>query len=110
MKLNEIPFERIKSGKKIIEIRLCDEKRKDLNLGDIISFSKLPGSNEQLSVEVIGLLRYKTFQDLVSDFQMSYFGYPNNHDKRDFVESIYQIYSKEDEQKYGVLGIRIKLV
>ena len=110
MKLYESPFDRIKSGKKRIEIRLYDEKRQSLNLGDIITFSKLPYLNDELSVEVIGLLRYRTFQDLVDDFPMSHFGYSGDHDKRAFVESIYQIYSKEDEQKYGVLGIRIKLV
>lgn len=38
MKLNDSPFDRIKSGKKIIDIRLFDEKRKLLNLGDIIHF------------------------------------------------------------------------
>ncbi|SRR6056297_2173254 len=110
MKLYESPFDRIKSGKKRIEIRLFDEKRQSLNLGDIITFSKLPDLNDELSVEVIGLLRYKSFQDLVNDFPMSYFGYPDDHDKRAFAESIYSIYSKEDEQKYSVLGIRIKLV
>ncbi len=110
MKLYESPFDRIKSGKKRIEIRLFDEKRQRLNLGDIITFSKLPDLNEDLSVEVIGLLRYKSFQDLVDDFPMSYFGYPDDQDKRAFVESIYNIYSKEDEQKYGVFGIKIKLV
>ena len=110
MKLYESPFDRIKSGKKRIEIRLFDEKRQSLNLGDVITFSKLPDLNDELSVEVIGLLRYRTFQDLVDDFPMSYFGYTDDHNKRAFVESIYQIYSKEDEQKYGVLGIRIKLV
>ena len=110
MKLYESPFDRIKSGKKRIEIRLFDEKRQSLNLGDIITFSKLPDIDDSLSVEVIGLLRYGTFQDLVDDFPMSYFGYTDDHDKGAFVESVYQIYSKEDEQKHGVLGIRIKLV
>src|SRR3989344_430561 len=109
MKLYESPFNRIKLGKKRVEIRLFDEKRQSLDLGDIITFSKLPDLEENLSVEVIGLLRYRTFQELVDDFQMNYFGYPDDHDKRAFVESIYKIYSKEEEKKYGVLGIRIKL-
>jgi len=107
MKLNESSFERIKSGKKRIEIRLFDEKRQNPNLSDTIYFSKLPHLNEQLSVEVIGLLRYRTFKNLGEDFPISCFGYPDDHDKRAFVESMHPIYSKEDEQKYGVLGIKI---
>jgi ASC-1-like (ASCH) protein len=36
MKLTTEPFDKIKSGSKIIEVRLFDEKRKDINLGDEI--------------------------------------------------------------------------
>lgn len=110
MKLNESPFDRIKSSRKLIEIRLFDEKRRRVDLGDTIEFSKLPALNDRLEVEVTGLLRYKTFQDLVNDFSMSSFGYPEDYDKSKFVEEIYTVYTKEEEQKYGVLGIRIKLV
>lgn len=38
MKLLEDPFEQIKSGAKTVEIRLFDEKRKVLRVGDIIEF------------------------------------------------------------------------
>jgi ASC-1-like (ASCH) protein len=110
MKLYESPFDRIKSGKKRIEIRLFDEKRQGVNLGDIIHFSKLPDLNERLSTEVIGLLRYKSFQDLVDDFPMSAFGYPDDYDKRAFVQECYEVYTPEEEKKFGVLGIRIKLL
>ncbi len=40
---------------------------------------------------------------------MEYFGYPKDHPKDEFIESIYTIYSKEEEEKYSVLGIQIKL-
>ena len=42
MKLNTEPFERIKSGRKKLELRLFDEKRQRLDIGDIIIFSRLP--------------------------------------------------------------------
>lgn len=110
MKLYKGPFKKIRLSEKKIEIRLFDEKRRKLNIGDRITFSKLPDLNEQLSVEIIGLLQYSSFRGLVDDFPMSYFGYPENYDKIHFVESIYQIYTREDEQKYGVLGIRMRLI
>jgi len=97
MKLNESPFDRIRSGIKRIEIRLFDEKRQTLNIGDIITFSKLPNLNESFPVKIISLLRYKTFQDFVDNFPMKYFWYSDNHNKQIFIESIYQIYSKEEE-------------
>lgn len=110
MKLNESPFDLIKSRNKIIEIRLFDEKRRDINLGDIIEFLKLPKMDERLKVEVTELLFYHTFVDLINDFPMSYFGYPENYDKSKFIEQIYEIYTREEEEKYGVLGIRLKLL
>lgn len=113
MKLNDSPFDRIKSGKKVIEIRLFDEKRKLLTLGDTINFLRIPDIEEskvELKVQVTGLLRYQTFADLVNDFPITYFGYPNDHGKDVFIDSIYKIYTPEQEAKYGVLGIRIKLI
>ena len=78
-------------------------------MGDIIEFSRLPKMDERLEVEVIGLLLYRTFAELVNDFPMNSFGYPNDYDKSKFVEQIYKVYTKEEEQKYGVFGIKIKL-
>ena len=57
MRLFESPFERIKSGKKTIELRLFDEKRQKLSIGDIVEFSKLPDMKEKARVEVVALLR-----------------------------------------------------
>ncbi len=110
MKLNERPFELVKSGKKNIEIRLFDEKRQRLKIGDTIIFSKLQELKEMVSVKITGLLHYAIFQELVNALPMSDFGYQEDYNKDDFVNSIYTIYSKEEEQKYGVLGIRIKLL
>jgi len=110
MKLLESPYDRISSGKKIIEIRLFDEKRQKLNVGDIIEFSKLPDSEDKVKVKIVALLRYKSFRDLVNDFGMEYYGYLKDYSVDEFVNSIYTIYSKEKEQQYGVLGIKIKLL
>ena len=41
MKLYDAPFELIKSGKKTIEVRCNDEKRRKLNVGDKIIFYSL---------------------------------------------------------------------
>jgi ASC-1-like (ASCH) protein len=110
MRLNANPFERIRLGKKTIEIRLFDEKRQEINLNDIIEFLMLPEMEEKILVEVRGLLRYKTFSDLLNDFSMSNFGYSDKYHKSEFMEQIYETYTREEEEKYGVLGIRIKVI
>jgi len=110
MSLLEAPFELIKSGKKTVEIRLFDEKRQKLKVGDVIEFSKLPALSEKMSVEVIALLRYKTFKSMIEDLGMECFGYSSGYSQDYFLDKIYSIYSKEQEQGYSVLGIRIKLI
>ncbi|MFS1511422.1 ASCH domain-containing protein [Chengkuizengella sp. SCS-71B] len=42
----------IKEGKKIFEMRLNDEKRRKIKVGDKVEFVKIPEKNEILSVEV----------------------------------------------------------
>lgn len=108
MKLQKRPFEKIKSGEKILEARLYDEKRRQIRLGDRIEFSELPALDEKISVTVAGLLIYKTFSDLFDDLPASYMGYCE--DQKEWLKtSMYEIYSKEEEKENGVLGIRIEL-
>jgi ASC-1-like (ASCH) protein len=110
MSLYEIPFERIKKGKKDIEVRLYDEKRKKVQLGDTITFAKLPERQEEVTVEVIGLFRFKSFRDLFKTFDKSRFGHPTDYTIENQVNGMRDAYSEEEEKKYGVLGIYIKLL
>lgn len=107
MKLQPKSFDKIKSGQKTIEVRLYDERRRGIRPGDIIEFRKEPELTETLRVEVIGLLNYRTFADLASDFDGSYFGHENS---MDLLKNIYNFYTKEQEEQHTVLGIRIKLI
>ena len=104
MKLNESPFERIKNGTKTIEFRLYDEKRKKLKIGDKIEFSKLPDLQEKILAQVIDIYKDKTFKNLFNRI------YTDKKEVERKAESMYQYYSKEQEEKYGVVGIKIKLL
>jgi ASC-1-like (ASCH) protein len=61
MRLYQEPFQQIKSGKKKIEIRLFDGKRKLLKINDTISFSF---DNEEIIVKITDIKRYKDFYEL----------------------------------------------
>jgi ASC-1-like (ASCH) protein len=110
MKLFQSPFEKIKSGRKTIEIRLFDEKRQALNLGDIIEFSKLPEQEEKIRTKVTALLRYPSFRKLLNDFGIEYYGYPKDYNHNNFIRECHKIYTPEQEQQYGILGIKIQLI
>jgi len=110
MKLDIEPFGRIKDGEKTLELRLYDEKRRKIGIGDEIEFSKRPDLVETVKVEVVGLLLYKNFADLIHDIPASYLGGYETAEKEYLAASMYEIYTKEEEEEDGVLGIRIRLI
>ncbi len=104
MKLNEDPFERIKNGTKTIEFRLYDEKRRKVKIGDKIEFSKLPDLQEKILVDVLDLYTEPSFEELFEKL------YEDKELAKQKANAMYEIYSPENEKKYGVVGIKIKLV
>lgn len=104
MKLQPSPFEKIKTGQKTIEIRLNDEKRQQVKTGDEIIFTLLTDTKVKIKVEVVELSVFPSFEVLFSTLPPQEYG---SKSKDEFAE-MYKYYSKEDEEKYGVLGIRIK--
>jgi ASC-1-like (ASCH) protein len=109
MKLNPSPFERIKNGSKKVEIRLFDEKRQKLKVNELIQFSNLENPEERIIVEILNLTRFSTFHELLLNTPMEKFGYSQSHNIQKFLESIYTIYTKTQEETYGVLAIEVEL-
>ena len=107
MKLQPKYCIKLAEGTKTIEVRLFDDKRRQIKIGDIIEFQSADDQKNKIKTEVIGLLNYKTFSDLFSDIPSDYFGEEN---KETLLQIISKFYSKELEEKYTVLGIKIKLV
>ena len=100
-------FDFIKDGTKRIELRLYDEKRQSIQLGDIIEFAK--SEDEKFKAEVIGLLRYNSFADLFEDFDISILA-DASMTKQELLEVLGEFYSEEKQAEFGVIGIRIKLI
>ena len=71
MKLKSRYFDYIKNGTKRIEIRLNDEKRKLIKVGDTITFLKEPELTDKLNTKVIELLKYDNFDDMFNDIDIS---------------------------------------
>ena len=105
MKLNNEPFECIKNGTKTIEMRLNDEKRQLLKIKDLIEFTNQK-TKEKVLVEIENLYYYKSFDELYKNFDKVSLGYQKN-EKADS-KDMEKYYSKEEQLKYGVVGIKIK--
>ena len=109
MKLQPEYYDYILNGTKRIEIRLFDEKRQKIKIGDTIKFLKEPDLNESFEAKVIGLLRYNSFISLFSDFDISFLAC-ESMTKDELLNTLEQFYPKEKQEKYGVLGIRVELI
>jgi len=110
MKLKSSPFNKIKSRRKTIELRLFDEKRQLIHLGDVIVFSELENFDNKIRTKVVGLSRFQSFEELLSHLDPKLCGWEDTTNISDMTEQMRQYYTKEEEQKYGVVGIHIKLV
>ena len=106
MHLDNESFCLIHDGYKIIESRVNDEKRRALRIGDTIEFENRK-TNEIVTAQIIDLIYKKTFTELFDDCDPADFGDKN---KRDLLELIYSLYAKDEEEKYGVVGIKIKVL
>jgi ASC-1-like (ASCH) protein len=101
------PFEAISNGTKVIESRLFDEKRQKIQLGDHILFKNRDRPDVTLQVKVIGLLRYSSFELLFKDSPPEKFG---GTSVNELLIQINQFYVPEEQERYGILGIRIQKI
>ena len=108
MKIKEKYYNFILNGTKRIEVRLNDLKRQNIKIGDTIKFLKDPLFEESFKAEVIGLLRYASFEDLFNDFDVSILA-DKSMTKEELLSVLEEFYTKEEQKEYGVLGIRIDL-
>lgn len=109
MKLQPEYYNFILDGTKRIEIRLYDKKRQSIKLGDTIKFLKEPELSESFNAKVTGLLRYDSFKDMFKDFDISILS-DKSMTKEELIKVLEQFYTKEKQEQYGVLGIRIELI
>lgn len=107
MKLKRSPFDKIKNGSKTVELRLYDEKRQKVQIGDFIEFTCLDDAKLRLQTRVTALHQYSSFAELYAALPKEKLGYnltdtpdPNHMD---------DYYTREDQEKYGVLGIELRL-
>lgn len=107
MNLHNAPFNLIKSGTKTIELRLNDEKRQKIKIGDIIEFTNRT-TNEKIMTKVKALYHYQSFSELYKHFDKIKLGYSEKEEANPSDMELY--YSQEEQNKYGVLGIEIELI
>ena len=107
MKLNDGPFKCIQNKTKTIELRLLDEKRSLIKENDLIEFTNRV-TKEKLTVRVIKLHKYLSFEELYKHHDKVSMGYKENEDAKP--EDMEEYYSKEEQTNFGVVGIEIEII
>lgn len=107
MKLQQSPFTKIKNGSKTIELRLNDEKRRQVKVGDFIEFSMLGDPKEKIQTRVTALHRFDKFRELYSAFPKEKIGYDSSETPDP--DHMDEYYSREKQEQYGVLGIELRM-
>lgn len=106
MSLHPSPFRKTAEGRKVIEIRPNDNKRKLLKVGDVTEFSNRDNPTEKVKVEITDLKPFPSFKDICEAYDPSDYG----SDSKESYIRMYQYYTPEEEQKLGTLAIQFRLV
>ena len=107
MNLNPSSMYKIRSGNKTIEMRLYDEKRKRISVGDIIKFVNTEDPDDSLYVTVINLFVFASFTELYNNLPLLKCGYSEDSVHTASPDDMELYYSKEKQSQYGVVGIEI---
>lgn len=107
MNLKPSPFQTIKNGQKVVEMRLNKNGREKIKPGDFIVFNN-EQNEEKIKVTVTSVSKFSSFEELYKNFDKKDLGYLPDQiaDPNDML--IY--YKKEDIIRFGVLAIGIKLL
>ncbi len=106
MKLTSESFEQVKTGKQLFEFRINDEKRKAFKVGERIELAKLPDLGTSVIVEITSLDVYQDFSELYHQKPEAVLDYT----EAEFLQRMRAFYTEDEEEKYGVVAIGIRLV
>ena len=107
MNLCHTPFIAIKSMKKTVEMRLYDERRQNIKIGDLITFLDLDTKNK-ITCKVESVDIFESFKDLYQAYDKTQLGYEKD-EKCSYLDML-QYYSQEKQDLYKVMAIKIKLL
>lgn len=110
MRLYPVPFLKIKSGMKTIELRLYDEKRRKVAVGDTIRFVNTENADETILTKVEELYIFDSFDALYENLPLLQCGYTKDDVQNASPRDMDAYYSAERQKQYGVVGIRVVVI
>jgi ASC-1-like (ASCH) protein/thiamine kinase-like enzyme len=109
MNLTPAPLKMIRECRKTIELRLYDEKRKQVSIGDIITFVNTEDKDDELTARVTDLYVFGTFEELYENLPLLECGYTEDDIDSASPADMELYYPKDKQKLYGVVGIKLSL-
>ena len=110
MNLHPGPFAFIQSGRKTIELRLYDEKRRLIQVGDTLVFTNADDAAKTCTTVVKALHIFPDFASLYAALPMEQCGYLPDEVATASPADMNIYYSAERQAQHGVVGIEIALI
>lgn len=107
MNLYPLPFDAVRSRTKTVEMRLNDEKREKIRIGDLIRFTNVE-SGEELLVRVLDRRVFQSFEELYACYDKVSIGYKPDEEEDPGDMLLY--YTKEKIKRYGALALVIEVI
>ncbi len=108
MRLQPEIYDSFINGTKRIEIRLLDDKRKEIKIGDKIKIIKRPDFNETFDAIVEDLLYFDDFNDLFDNIDNTLL-FDKPYTRESILEELNKFYPEEEQKELGVVGIKLNI-
>jgi len=102
-------FDKVKTGEKIYEARTNDDRRKAMQIGDIIVIIKEPELTEWVAVEIVDKLEFNSFTELYDSLPKKEVGFEGIATE-EIVSELRRFYSAEQEALTGVVAIKQQII
>ncbi len=110
MTLRPAPFAMIRSGQKVYELRLWDEKRRLLAPGDTILFTNSDAPDDTLRARIDSLHVFADFSALYDALPLLQCGYTETDVSSAHPGDMDAYYPPERQAQYGVVGIKLTVL
>lgn len=100
-------YKLVDQGNKIVELRLYDQKRKKLKVGNLIRFYEEPERINYIDTIITKLNKYNSFSEALENINMNLL---TNESEEKYLDDLENYYKKEEQAKYGVIAITISKV
>lgn len=121
MHLSDDMFSKVEAGTKTVEMRLFDDKRKQVDIGDYIEFIHVADPARRVLRKVADLQPFASFRDAftateyrdnafvnVLRYTPAQLGAPESSDIPALVHGMYKYYTKKQEKEHGVIAFTLE--